>query len=592
MPHQLSRRDLDFLLYEWLDVESLTKHRRFAEHSRDTFDAVLDLSAEIAETHFATHNRKADANEPVMRPDGSVEIIAEVKSALGVYFQSGLIAAPFGEDLGGMQLPNVIARASLAFLQAANAGTSSYILLTMANANLLARFGSPEQIDTWLRPMLEGRYFGTMCLSEPDAGSSLADISTKATRASDGTYRIAGTKMWISGGDHQLSENIVHLVLAKIPGGNPGVKGISLFVVPKILPDGRPNDVTLVGLNHKMGNRGTANGFLSFGDSSLSDGDTGGAVGYLVGEEHKGLGYMFHMMNEARIGVGFLATAIGYAGYLLSVDYAKTRRQGRPVGAKAPTATPVLLVEHSDVRRMLLAQKSYVEGALALGLYCARLVDVETGAGSTDEQARAALLLEVLTPIAKSWPAQWCLVANDLAIQIHGGYGYSREFDVEQLYRDNRLNQIHEGTHGIQGLDLLGRKVVMRDGSGLRVLTAEIAATVQRARSLGVPAQHTDTLDNALQALTRVTRRLWDASDITVTLANSSIYLEAAGHVVLGWIWLEQLCAAGQKAGSFYDGKRQAARYFFVHELPKAELQLKLLASLDRTALDADPDWL
>jgi butyryl-CoA dehydrogenase len=301
---------------------------------------------------------------------------------------------------------------------------------------------------------------------------------------------------------------------------------------------------------------------------------------------------MFHMMNEARIGVGFLATAIGYAGHLLSVDYAKTRRQGRLAGAKAPTVPPVLLVEHTDVRRMLLAQKSYVEGALALGLYCARLVDVEAGAGNSDEQARAALLLEVLTPIAKSWPAQWCLVANDLAIQIHGGYGYSREFDVEQLYRDNRLNQIHEGTHGIQGLDLLGRKVVMQDGAGLRVLTAEIATTVQRARSLGIPAQHTDSLDNALQELTRVTRCLWDAGDITVTLANSSIYLEAAGQVVLGWIWLEQLCAAGQKAGSFYDGKRQAARYFFVHELPKAGPQLELLASLDRTALDADPEWL
>ena len=328
--------------------------------------------------------------------------------------------------------------------------------------------------------MLEGRYFGTMCLSEPDAGSSLADITTKAVPAADGTYRVTGTKMWITGGDHELTDNIVHLVLAKAPGGGPGVKGISLFIVPKFLPDGTRNDVALVSLNHKMGNHGTTNALLNFGDGTHQPAAEPGAVGYLVGEEHKGLTYMFHMMNEARMAVGMQAMATGYAGYLASLAYAKERTQGRPVDAKDPARPPVALIEHADVKRMLLAQKSYVEGAFALGLYCAMLVDEERTSTGADRD-RAHLLLEVLTPIAKSWPAQWCLEANSLAIQVHGGYGYTKEFDVEQCYRDNRLNAIHEGTHGIHGLDLLGRKVVMQDGAGLTLLAERINQTIDKA---------------------------------------------------------------------------------------------------------------
>ncbi len=286
--------------------------------------------------------------------------------------------------------------------------------------------------------------------------------------------------MWITGGDHELTENIVHLVLAKAPGGGPGVKGISLFIVPKFLPDGTRNDVALVSLNHKMGNHATTNALLNFGDGTHQPSTEPGAVGYLVGEEHKGLAYMFHMMNEARMAVGLQAMATGYAGYLASLAYAKERTQGRPVDAKDPARPPVTLIEHADVKRMLLAQKSYVEGALALGLYCAMLVDEgRTSIGA--DRDRANLLLEVLTPIAKSWPSQWCLEANSLAIQVHGGYGYTKEFDVEQCYRDNRLNAIHEGTHGIHGLDLLGRKVVMQDGAGLTLLTERINQTIDTA---------------------------------------------------------------------------------------------------------------
>ena len=587
----LSRRDLDFLLYEWLDVESLTTRERYAEHDRDTFDAALDLATDVATEHFATHRKRSDSAEPTF--DGEkVTLPDEVGAALGVFAGTGIIGAGMDADVGGMQMPAVVAQACFAWFHAANVGTAAYPFLTIAAANMLRAHGTPEQIDTWVRPMVEGRYFGTMCLSEPQAGSSLSDVVTRAEPREDGTHRLTGNKMWISGGEHDLSENIVHLVLARIPGGPAGVKGISLFVVPRILPDGQRNDVALAGLNHKMGYRGTVNTLLNFGEGRSTPGGEPGAVGYLVGEPHRGLSYMFTMMNEARVGVGAGATALGYTGYLHALDYARTRPQGRPAGAKDPSAPQVPIIEHADVRRMLLAAKSYVEGALALNLYCGRLLDEQTTAATDDERAQATLLLEVLTPIAKSWPSQWCLAANDLAIQVHGGYGYTREYDVEQLYRDNRLNSIHEGTHGIQGLDLLGRKVVMGGGVGLELLTETIGATVRRARATGgEPAGAADHLDAAVARIGEVTAVLWAAGDPAVTLANSSIYLEAVGHVVVAWMWLEQVLAAQGREGGFYDGKRAAARYFLRYELPKVGPQLDLLASLDRTTLEMRDEW-
>jgi alkylation response protein AidB-like acyl-CoA dehydrogenase len=572
----MSRRDLDFLLYEWLDVERLTARPRYADHSRETFDAALDLATTIATEHFAPHNKLADANEPTF--DGErVHLIPEVAKALEVYFGSGLLTASMDEKVGGGQLPQVVASALMAWFQAANVGTSGYAFLTAANANLLLAHGSAAQIETWVVPMLEGRFFGTMCLSEPGAGSSLADVATRAEPQPDGSYRLFGNKMWISGGEHDLSENIVHLVLARVAGAPAGVKGLSLFIVPKVLPDGSRNDVTLAGLNHKMGYRGTTNTLLNFGESS-------GAVGDLIGVEGRGLGYMFHMMNEARIGVGVGAMALGYTGYLKSLQYAKERVQGRPAGS----TDPVPIAEHPDVKRMLLAQKSYVEGALGLLLYCSRLVDEERTADTDEARAAAHLLLDVLTPVAKSWPSQWCLAANDLAIQVHGGYGYTRDYDVEQHYRDNRLNPIHEGTHGIQGQDLLGRKVVMADGAGLVALTEAMRATIARAGDHPYAAALSANVDRILQ----VTATIWSQPDPALGLANASTYLEAVGHTVIAWIWLEQLLAVGDAEGDFYDGKRAAATYFFGYELPKSGPQFDLLMRLDRTTLDTPAAWL
>ncbi|MGW0181612.1 acyl-CoA dehydrogenase family protein, partial [Nocardia sp. NPDC003345] len=424
----LSRRDLEFLLYEWLDVEQLTRRPRFTDHSRQTFDAVLDLSEQLATKYFATHNKLNDAHEPTF--DGeTVTIIPEVRAALAAFADAGMVGATMDTELGGSRLPAAVAQAAFAWFHAANPGTSAYPLLTIGNANLLIAHAGADVVQRFVPPMLEGRFFGTMCLSEPQAGSSLADIVTRAEPRADGTYRLFGTKMWISGGDHELGENIVHLVLAKIPGGPAGTRGISLFVVPRYLVGadgalGERNDVALAGLNHKMGFRGTVNTVLNFGEGRWTPEGSAGAIGYLVGEAHQGLKYMFHMMNEARAGVGLVAAALGYTGYLESLDYARSRPQGRTKGAADPAAPQRPIIEHADVKRMLLAQKSYAEGGLALVLYCARLIDEQRTAESEEQRRSLTLLLDILTPIAKSWPSQWCLAANDLAIQVLGGYGY------------------------------------------------------------------------------------------------------------------------------------------------------------------------
>ncbi len=590
----LSRRDLEFLLYEWLNVETLTGRPRFGDHSRETLDAVLDLAENLALRYFEPHYQASDRIEPVF--DGErVAILPEIGEALGAFGATGMLGGAADVELGGVQLPEVVLRAAFLWLQAANIATASYPMLTMGNANLLCAYGTPEQVDTFVRPMFEGRFFGTMCLSEPQAGSSLADILTVAVPEGEGQYRVTGSKMWISGGDHEMSENIIHLVLARTPDAPRGVKGLSLFIVPKFLVGsdgavGERNDVALAGINHKMGYRGTVNTFLSFGSGRHCPGGSAGAVGHLVGEEGRGLEYMFHMMNEARIAVGAGAAAVGYTGYLRALDYARSRIQGRDAGTRDPGSPPVPIVRHADVRRMLLAAKSYVEGAQALVLFAARLLDEQRTADDEGDRARAGLLLDVLTPVVKSWPSQWCLRANDLAIQVLGGYGYAREYPLEQLYRDNRLNMIHEGTHGIQALDLLGRKVRLANGAGLSILTERIAATLTRA---AVPfPEYARALAGAWEGVTSVTETLWASDRPRESLAHATPYLETFGHVVVAWIWLEQLLATVGKTGDFYDAKRAAARFFFTYELPSVGPTLDFLALADPFLADLDEAWL
>ena len=584
----LSQRDLDFLLYEWLNVEQLTGRERYRHHSAETFRGIMSLSRDVAEREFAPHNAASDADEPQFDGD-RVTVNPHIAPALQAFADTGLFAATFDEEMGGGQLPHVIHRACFLWFQAANIATSSYPGLAMANANLLIAHGSPAQVRAFVPPMIEGRFMGTMCLSEPQAGSSLADVATRALRQPDGTYRLHGAKMWISGGDHELTENIVHLVLARVPGDPEGVKGLSLFIVPKRLLDvdgsvGERNDVTLAGINHKMGWRGTVNTFLKFGEGRYMPGGEAGAVGYLIGQRGHGLAYMFHMMNEARIGVGAGALALGYTSYLYAVDYAQTRKQGRTAGAER--GGPVPIVRHLDVRRMLLASKSYVEGGLALVLFAARLLDERLTGDSERTRDEAALLLDVLTPIVKSWPSTWGLVANDHAIQVHGGYGYTRDYPVEQFYRDNRLNPIHEGTHGVQGLDLLGRKVMKHDGGALNLLLSRMRdACAVAPESL---AGWADQLTQACARAEHTTGMLTDPAAPEGTVhANASMYLDALGHVVVAWLWLEQATVCHDRdTEPFYAGKMAAARYFFTYELPKTGPMFDLMDARDTLLAD------
>ncbi|MCY7400515.1 MAG: acyl-CoA dehydrogenase [Nocardioides sp.] len=592
----LSARDVEFMLFEWLDVEKLSERERFAEHDRESYDALLALCEQLATDHFAPHYRKSDAQEPTF--DGAkVQLIPEIAAALEKFAQADLLTLTLDEEAGGLQVPQVVSAACMAWFTAANIGTAAYSFLTGANAGLLLAHGTAEQVERYARPMLEGRFFGTMTLSEPHAGSSLGDVITRAVPADDGTYRIFGSKMWISGGDHEMGENIVHLVLAKLPDAPAGSRGISLFIVPKYLVEddgsiGERNDVVLAGINHKLGSRGTVNTAPVFGEGAFTPGGAAGAVGHLVGEPHRGLSYMFHMMNAARLGVGMSATTTAYTAYLKSLDYARGRPQGRSLTATDPAGPQVPIIQHADVRRMLLAQKSYVEGALALNLYCARLLDEQVTAADDAERLAVGQLLDVLTPIAKSWPSQWGQESNSLAIQVLGGSGYTRDYDVEAHWRDQRLNPIHEGTHGIQALDLLGRKVLGGGGAALMALATRIEQTVARAADLGgEPAAYGLSLKAMVDRLGEVTLGLAALGDPEKTLANATVYLEAAGHVVIAWMWLEQLVAVGERSGDFYDGKRAAARFFFRWELPKVGPMLDLLASGDTTTLDMREAW-
>lgn len=593
------RATLEFLLHDWLDVAALTARPRFAEHSAETFRQVLDTCERIAREKYAPFNRLVDTEEP--RFDGEKVILPQAtQDAWDAYAASGMLAAAQDYELGGMQLPYTVESAANAFFARASVSIGAG-MLTTGNANLLMAHGTALQKQVFAASEFAGRWSGTMCLSEPQAGSSLSDVATRATPDGDRfesdplgpRYRLRGNKMWISAGEHELTENIIHLVLAKIPGPDgrlvPGTKGISLFIVPKKLVDtegrltGERNDVALAGLNHKCGWRGTTNTLLNFGEGRFRPGGEAGAIGYLVGRPGEGLRCMFHMMNEARIGVGLAATMLGMAGYEAALAYAMQRPQGRPVGpaGKDPSQPPIPIVEHADVRRMLLAQKAYAEGALALELYCARLVD-EQHTGDEAAAKDAALLLEVLTPIAKSWPSEWCLEANSLAIQVHGGYGYTRDFPVEQYWRDNRLNMIHEGTHGIQALDLLGRKVVMDGGAGLKLLAGRIAATTEAAGHVEGLAEPANALAASLQRLGAATKSAWATGVPEEALANATPYLQAFGHVVLAWIWLDVALAASRPGAigtdAFRAGKLAAMRYFFAYELPKIDAWLGVVA--------------
>jgi butyryl-CoA dehydrogenase len=591
----VQERDLDFLLYQVFAAEDLSEYPRYSDYDKETFSGMLDTARHVAETYFLPHNAKADACEPQF--DGThVTTIPEVKTAWKHFAQSGLLAARHPVEDGGMQLPSLINMACNAYFMAANPASAAYPFLTSAAANVIHAFGSDEQKEKFMQPLFVGRFAGTMALTEPDVGSSLGDLTTRAVLHDDGSYRIKGQKMYISGGDQDITENIVHLVLARVEGAPAGVKGISMFIVPKLRVDAsgasvESNDVQLAGLLHKMGYRGTTSTVLNFGEQ-------GDCQGFLVGEANRGLQYMFKMMNEARVGVGLGAAMIGYRGYLESLAYACERPQGRRPSSKDASSPAVAIIEHADVRRMLLKQKAWVEGSLALCLYAARLVDDHEAGHDAD----AGILLDLLTPVVKSYPSWYGPKANDLAIQVLGGAGYIREYPVEQCFRDNRLNPIHEGTHGIQSLDLLGRKLWQHEGRGQKLLLRRMQKTIANATSKPELKEQAQAFEKSLSPFMETTLALGQAllkGEVDKALANSAEYLDVMGTYTVAWLWLEMADKAlstlatsdDAENQAFVAGKLHAARYFMRWELPQAQQKLSLLADFDDSWQGMQKEW-
>jgi butyryl-CoA dehydrogenase len=580
---------VDFLLYSVLDAESLCDLEGYRQHSKETFDLYIDSVRRFARQDLLPTYKPMDENPPVFR-NGRVHTHPALPGLYEQMVDLGVLTATRPESVGGQQMPMLVHTMASAYLMAANLGAYGFVGLTLGAGHLIEAFGSDELRHRFMTKMYAGEWTGTMALTEPQAGSSLAEITTSATPTDDGHYLIKGSKIFISGADHDITENVVNLTLARIDGAPEGTKGISLFAIPRLRDEGGrlvSNDVTVAGLIHKIGWRAIPSLALEFGD----DGD---CHGWLVGEPHQGLRYMFQMMNEARIMVGVNGAATASVAYHESRAYALDRKQGRKLGAR--DGEPVSIIEHPDVRRMLLRQKAIVEGSLALLGTVSLYADVSEHGASPEERERAQLLLDLLTPIAKTFPAERGFEANTLAIQIHGGYGYTSEYLPEAYMRDQKLNSLHEGTNGIQSLDLLGRKVMAKGGAPLRALSEEIASTISRAREAGCDRDLCAALEGAFATVGSTTMELGQrgmTGDAEGMLGHSWDYLDMLATLIIGWQWLN-MAAVARSAPVSEERKGAidaATKYWIRNEIPRIPVLANLCRSNEDSYLAAAPEW-
>lgn len=599
MANYISLRNLRFLLYEVFNVEKLLQYEYFKDHDRQSFDMVLETALQIADNLLYPIYREMDASEPDLI-NGQVQVHHGIGKYLKAVGEAGLIGATFPYEVGGSQLPVSVASVANFIFSAANNAASMYTGLSTGAARLIINFGSREQKELYIPKMLSGEWQGTMALTEPQAGSSLSDITTTAKPLAEDKYLIKGQKVFISAGEHNQVENIIHLLLARIEGAPAGVKGISLFIVPKYrIENGSlvPNDVIPGSIYHKMGQKGTPAMHLMLGDNN-------DCIGYLVGEPHQGLKYMFQMMNEARLGVGLMSAAIATTAYYHALQYAHERLQGRRLNEKDAKATPpVKIINHPDVRRMLFFQKAVAEGSLSLLLECSRYSDLVEVTDS-NEKARYQLLLDLLTPIAKTFPAEYGIRAVSEAMQVLGGYGYCKDFPIEQLYRDIRITTIYEGTSAIQSQDLLGRKITMQNGAGVMALMEEISTTLQIASFYETLKKHVEVLQKELGRMQQVLQKLLPFAiqkDFERFLADANLFMEMASLLVVAWQWLKQAVVAQQQLMSknlseqdelFYQSKIHTMKYFFAYELPKIKWLATRLLDEEVITIVGEKDWL
>ncbi len=593
----MSMRNLRFLLHEVLNVEQLTQYQRFTDHNKEGFDMMLDSAKQISDNLLFPIYEEMDEKKPTMG-EGVVHVHPNIKDVMKEVGESGWIVAQEDYEHGGQQMPATVYNAANFIFHSANTSAASYFGLTMGSAELISSFGSKELQETYMTKMFAGQWQGTMALTEPHAGSSLGDIYTSAVETGDGSYKIKGQKIFISAGDHDGVENVVHLMLAKIEGGPAGTKGISLFVVPKFRPENGslvPNDVVTAGFEGKMGMKGCPVAHLVMGDND-------DCYGWLVGEPHNGLRYMFQMMNGARISVGMMSTALSSAAYYASLEYANERPQGRAISNRDAESPQELIINYADVRRMLLFQKSTMEGSLALVCQCAMYADLAK-VTEGEESEKYKMLLDLLTPMAKSYPAEMSVQSTSQGMQVLGGAGYCSDFPLQQYYRDTRINPIYEGTTGIQAMDLLGRKVTMKMGAAVMAFGAELQTTIMAGMAVESLKPFAEKLGASATKFQEVTMKLMNLAQNEkpeVFLADATLYLENAGILAVAWQWLKQALIVEEKLASgqsgeelkFYMGKKAAFEYYFEYELPKSIGLTKRLLSDYRLTLELDPEYL
>jgi len=598
----VNMRDIRFVLYEMLGIEKLTEFDHFKDHSRETFDTVLEaaykLARQVAWPAFAEMDRVGVRLDP---ETGKTIVSPGMHKLWGEFTQGGWVGESGPFEFGGQQFPATISAATSLMFNAANTAAHMYVGGTAGAAGLIRSFGDEKLKSTYLEKLYAGQWAGTMCLTEPQAGSSLSDVKTSAVKSENGEYYlVTGTKVFISNGDQDLTENIVHPVLARIPGSPPGVKGISLFIVPKFRMNGAGsfehfNDVTTANLEHKLGLRGNATATLNFGDN-------GDCRGWLLGEPNRGLAYMFQLMNHARIATGLQATSVATNAYQHALQYARERLQGRTATEKNPTAPQVPIIKHADVRRMLLAQKATTEGMFALLAFAAFLDDKKEHCPDQVERMQAEATLELLTPVCKAYGSESSFDSIVQAIQCHGGYGFSEEFPLAQMLRDCKVFPIYEGTNGIQAMDLLGRKVIMKGGEPFKGLLAQISDTVAEASQIETLKDMAANVEAALNEVGETTVHLGGIAlqgDIEFYLSCAVPYLRMFSPLILSWLFLWQSIVA-QKAldsgpsdadQSYYKGKLATARYYMNNELPHLHASAQILKNGERTALDFDEAW-
>ncbi len=579
-----SKENLRFLLHEVFPVAELCKRDYFKEHALESFDMMLDAADTLSTNHLRPILREMDTNPPYME-NGRIKVHRDMRRLMKQFGEDGWISMSAPHEFGGQQVPFTVLQAAAFIMAAANYSTMAYPFLTTGAAHLIESFGSKELQQAFIPKMFSGAWQGTMALTEPQAGSSLTDVVTTARPTNNGYYLLKGQKIFISCGDHDGCDNIIHLMLARMEGAPAGTKGISLFVVPRMRMEGNGlvfNDVNTAGLFHKMGYHGAPIAHLIMGEKN-------DCHAYLVGEPHKGLSYMFQMMNEARIGVGMQATAIATASYYNSLEYANERLQGRKITDKDPGKPQIPIIQHADVKRLLLFQKAIVEGSLALGLQAAIYYDNwQTAEG--EEKENNFLKLELLTPIMKSYPAEMSILTTSAALQCFGGYGYTKDFMAELFFRETRIHTLHEGVTAIHGMDLLGRKVMMQNGKATLLLTQEVLDDIACAKKSDLLNAYASVLEKELEKLQEVTMHLVGVAQskgAEVFLADATLYLELFGIISLGWQWLKQGVKAEemQQSGSkkysseFLQSKIHALQYFFEYEVPKTAGLLQRLKS-------------